>query len=91
MLLNPTPVYTLEYTRREALSIEKGEYLLPYDMRLTEAMGLLRYNPAKMVVAFTAYYREELKRKVGYSSTGGIRILIASRFCIDILAGCILM
>lgn len=36
-------------------------------MRLTEAMGLLRYNPAKMLVAFAAYYREELKRKVGYS------------------------
>lgn len=27
-------------------------------------MGLLRYNPAKMVLAFSAYYRDELHRKV---------------------------
>ena len=49
--------------RREAISIERGEYKLPYDMRLTEAMGLLRYNPAKMLLAFSAYYRDELQRK----------------------------
>lgn len=33
-------------------------------MRLMEAMGLLRYNPAKMLVAFSTYYRDELERKV---------------------------
>lgn len=53
-------------SRREAISIEDEEYKLPYDMRLTEAMGLLRYNPAKMLVAFSAYYRDELERKVHY-------------------------
>lgn len=51
-------------TRREATSIESGEYKLPYDMRLIEAMGLLRYNPAKMLVAFSTYFRDELQRKV---------------------------
>lgn len=60
--------------RREAVSIENGEYLLPYDMRLTEALGLLRYNPAKMMVAFAAYYRDELQRKVrsGTCPSGGV-------------------
>lgn len=33
-------------------------------MRIIEAMGLLRYNPAKMLVAFSTYYRDELQRKV---------------------------
>lgn len=46
------------------MSIESGEYKLPYDMRIIEAMGLLRYNPAKMLVAFSTYYRDELQRKV---------------------------
>lgn len=50
--------------RREAISIERGEYKLPYDMRLTEALGLLRYNPPKMLMAFSAYYMDELQRKV---------------------------
>ncbi|CAM9417557.1 unnamed protein product [Pylaiella littoralis] len=54
--------------KREAISIEDEEYKLPYDMRLTEAMGLLRYNPAKMLVAFSAYYRDELERKQRASS-----------------------
>ncbi|CAM9641594.1 unnamed protein product [Ectocarpus sp. 12 AP-2014] len=49
--------------KREAVSIESGEYKLPYDMRIIEAMGLLRYNPAKMLVAFSTYYRDELQRK----------------------------
>eukprot|EP00903_Cladosiphon_okamuranus_P007088 g6888.t1 len=49
--------------KREAISIERGEYKLPYDMRLTEALGLLRYNPAKMLLAFSAYYMDELQRK----------------------------
>lgn len=33
-------------------------------MRLMEAMGLLRYNPAKILVAFSTYYMNELQRKV---------------------------
>ncbi|CAM9518229.1 unnamed protein product, partial [Scytosiphon promiscuus] len=49
--------------KREAISIETGEYKLPYDMRLIEAMGLLRYNPAKMLLAFSTYFRDELQRK----------------------------
>ena len=73
--------HLLDEGRREAISIERGDYLLPYDMRLTEAMGLLRYNPAKMIASFTEYYKDELHRKVGrcYSS---VIYLLSENFCV---------